>query len=117
MKVNVRGVHVSLTDAIRQHVQRHLVEPIARFYDSEAAEMEIHLRDNNGPKGGLDKECSVTVRMPFSHPLHVTEVSDDLYKSIDLARDRLERATKRLLERAEDKRQNVQPTELPPPEI
>ena len=32
--------------------------------DNEAAELDIAIVDNNGPKGGIDKECSVTLRMP-----------------------------------------------------
>src|SRR5918996_3534391 len=113
MKVNLRGVHLTLTDAIKQHVQTHLVEHIKRFHDSEAAELEIHLRDTNGPKGGQDKECSVTVRFPHGgHPIHVTELSEDIYKSIDLARDRVETSAKRLLERSHDKRHESTPTDL-----
>ncbi len=114
MKVNVRGVHFTLTDAIKRHVAKHLVEPIEHFYDSEAAEIEIHLRDVNGPKGGNDMECSVTVRVPNGASIHVTEVSDDIYKSVDLARDRVERATKRLVERSQDKRYSSKPTDLSP---
>ncbi len=114
MKVNVRGVHLTLTDALKRHVEEHLVGPIERIYDSEAAEIEIHLRDVNGPKGGNDKECSVTVRVPHGASIHVTEVSDDIYKSIDLARDRVANSTKRLVERSQDKRYQEQPTDLPP---
>jgi putative sigma-54 modulation protein len=114
MKVNVRGVHLTLTDALKRHVDKHLIEPLERFFDSEAAEIEIHLRDINGPKGGKDKECSVTVRMPRGASIHVSEVSEDIYKSVDLARDRVERSTKRAVERSQDKRYETHPTELPP---
>lgn len=114
MKVNVRGVHLTLSDAIKQHVQKHLVDPIEHFYDSEAAEIEIHLRDNNGPKGGVDKECSVTVRVPNSQSIHVTEVAEDIYKAIDLARDRVEKSAKRLVGRSQDKRYQTRPVDLSP---
>lgn len=112
MKVNLRGVHLTLTDAIKQHVQTHLVDHIKRFYDSEAADLEIHLRDSNGPKGGRDKECSVTVRFPHGPSIHITEVSEDIYKSIDLARDRVEKGAKRLVERSQDKRHDLTPSDL-----
>src|ERR687887_347769 len=97
MKVNLRGVHLTLTEALKQHAHRHLVAPIQRVYDSEAAELDIHLRDANGPKRGRDKECSVTLRLPNGHhSIHVTEASEDIYKSIDLARDRVVNSAKRL---------------------
>ncbi len=112
MKVNLRGVHLELSEGLKVHVQKHLVDPIQHFYDSEAAEIEIHLRDTNGPKGGQDMECSVTVRVPHSQSIHVTEVSDDIYKSIDLVRDRVERAAKRSLERTQDKRHDPTPADV-----
>ncbi len=114
MKVNLRGVHLELSEALKQHVDSHLVDPISRFFDSEAAELEIHLRDNNGPKGGRDKECSVTMRIPRGQAVHVTEVSEDIYKSIDLARDRLETAVRRQVERSQDRRYDESPTDLTP---
>ncbi len=114
MKVNVRGVHLELSDALKSHVQRHLVDPISRFYDDEAAELEIHLRDINGPKGGNDKECSVTFRIPRGQAMHVTEVSEDIYKSIDLARDRLEKSVRRQVEKNQDRRYEEAPTDLTP---
>ena len=114
MKVNVRGVQLELTEAMKAHVQSHLVDPIEHFYDSEAAEIEIHLRDTNGPKGGNDMECSVSVRVPHGQTIHVTEVSDDIYKSIDLARDRVEKAAKRQIERSQDKRYEETPADLSP---
>ncbi len=99
MKVLVKGVHVKLTKGLKEYVQEHLVEPIEHFYQDEAAEIEVHLCDNNGPKGGEDRECRVTIRMPGSAAIHVTEMSDSLHKSIDLARDRISRVAKREIEK------------------
>jgi putative sigma-54 modulation protein len=99
MKEIVKGVHVDLTRGLKEHIQAHLVQQIATFYDDEAAEIEVHLRDSNGPKGGEDQECSVTFRIPGSAAIHVQEATDDMYKSIDLARDRLERLIKREIQK------------------
>lgn len=99
MKVNLRGVHVTLRPRLRAYVQTHLVRPIRTFFDDPAAEIEIQLVDVNGPKGGVDKECRVTLHLPGSAALHVAEATDHLFKSVDLARDRLENALKRELEK------------------
>jgi ribosomal subunit interface protein len=104
MKVIVRGVHLRVSDNIRAHLDEHLVRPLERILRDEAVELEVHLADVNGPKGGNDKECRATLRLPGSPGLHVTEASEDLYKSIDFARDRLERAVKRELERKREGR-------------
>lgn len=99
MKVLMRGVHLSLSEGLRDYVQRHLVEHIRRYVDDEASELDVSLVDVNGPKGGVDKECRVTVRIPGLAPVHVTEAAETLHQAVDVSRDRLERAIKRLLER------------------
>jgi ribosomal subunit interface protein len=99
MKVLLKGVHLQLTPALKGYVEEHLVERIENFYDDEAAELDVILADNNGPKGGEDKECRVTLFIPGSNPIHVTEASANMYESIDFARDRLEKALKRELEK------------------
>jgi putative sigma-54 modulation protein len=107
MKVLLRGVHLGLSDNLKQYVDTHLVAHIERFADDEASEIDIALKDTNGPKGGLDKECSVTVRMPGLESVHVTEVAETLFQAIDATRDRLENALKRTLERRRDGHSNA----------
>jgi putative sigma-54 modulation protein len=103
MKVLIHGVHIRLTARLKKYVETHLVAPLQRFYDDTAAEIDVHLCDINGPKGGIDKECRVTVRIPRRRSMHVTETSDDLYKAIDFARDRVERAAKREISRRRER--------------
>lgn len=98
MKVLLSGVHLSLSDRLRAHVEKHLVSALERFYDDPAAELDVQLVDSSG-RGGEDKECRITFFAPHSKPIHIVETTDDLFKSIDLARDRLERLVKRELEK------------------
>jgi ribosomal subunit interface protein len=109
MKVLLRGVHLDLTDALKAYVDEHLVSHIERFADDEAAEIDISLVDTNGPKGGVDKECRVTVRLPGLSSVHVTETSDSLFPAIDASRDRLEKTLKRTLEKRREAHTNGLP--------
>lgn len=102
MKVLMRGVHLSLTDGLKAYVQEHLVDHIERLCDDEAAEIDISLVDTNGPKGGVDKECRVTVRLPGFSAIHVTETMETLHQAIDSSRDRLEKTLKRTLGKRRD---------------
>lgn len=102
MQVVMKGVHCQLSDQLKEHTQRHLVEPMERFFDSEAAWMEVHFVDNNGSKGGLDKECRVSLHIPGARTIHVDQASEDFYKALDLLRDRLENAMKREKEKMRD---------------
>jgi putative sigma-54 modulation protein len=102
MKVLMRGVHLELTDSLREYVQGHLVDPISNYLDSEASEIDISLVDINGPKGGVDQECRVTVRIPHFPAVHVTETAETMFAAIDLTRDRLETAVQRMIEKRRD---------------
>ncbi|QRN94579.1 ribosome-associated translation inhibitor RaiA [Archangium violaceum] len=99
MKVLMRGVHLDLTDSLRDYANQHLVDPIARYIDDEATEIEIALVDINGPKGGVDQECRVTVRMPGFSGIHITETAETMFQAIDATRDRLEKTVKRTVEK------------------
>jgi ribosomal subunit interface protein len=99
MKVLMRGVHLSLTDELRNYATGHLVDPIAKYIEDEATEVEIALVDINGPKGGVDQECRVTVRMPGFAGMHVTETAETMFQAIDAARDTLEKMIKRTVEK------------------
>jgi putative sigma-54 modulation protein len=99
MKVLMRGVHLELTESLRDYATRHLVDPIARYIEDEASEIEIALVDINGPKGGVDQECRVTVRMPGFAGMHITETAETMFQAIDATRDRLEKTIKRTVEK------------------
>ncbi|OJH41035.1 ribosome hibernation-promoting factor, HPF/YfiA family [Cystobacter ferrugineus] len=102
MKVLMRGVHLQLTDSLRDYATRHLVDPIEKFIDDEASEVDISLVDINGTKGGVDQECRVTVRMPGFSGIHVTETAETMFQAIDSVRDRLENTIKRTVEKRRD---------------
>ena len=99
MKVLMRGVHLTLTDALRDDATQHLGEPSAKYIDDEATEVDIALVDINGPKGGVDQECRVTVRMPGFAAMHITETAETMFQAIDAARDTLEKMITRTLEK------------------
>jgi ribosomal subunit interface protein len=99
MKVLMRGVHLELTDSLRDYLTQHLVEPLVKYIDDEATEVDIALVDINGPKGGVDQECRVTVRMPGFSGMHVTETAETMFNAIDTARDTLEKVVKRTIEK------------------
>ncbi len=75
------------------------MDPLVKFIDDEATELEIAMVDINGPKGGVDQECRVTVRMPGFAGMHVTETAETMFHAIDAARDTLEKMITRTLEK------------------
>ena len=99
MKVIIQGKHLRLSQGLKSYAHDHVVEPINRFYDNEAAELRVELGDVNGSKGGVDKECHLTLHMPGARTIQIEEATPDPYASMDAASDRLVRAAKKELQR------------------
>jgi ribosomal subunit interface protein len=99
MKLILKGVHYRVGDRMKGYVDEQLRQPLETYLPGPAAELDVILRDNNGIKGGLDKEVSLTVHIPGLASLHLTEISDDMFKAVHLMSDRVERAVRKHLER------------------
>jgi ribosomal subunit interface protein len=98
MKLIVQGKQMRATAALRQYTEEHVVQRLQRFYDSEAAELRVELGRENRNRGE-SRECHMTFRMPGAQAIEIEETLPDLYGAIDVAADRLVRATKKQLER------------------
>ena len=88
-----------LSQGMKNYAEEHVVGPLRRFYDNEAAELRVELGDARGSKGGLDKECHLTLHMPGARTIQIEESTQDPYASLDAAGDRLVRAAKKELGR------------------
>jgi ribosomal subunit interface protein len=104
MQLLVRGVHIQVTDALREYCEIHFRRALERVLGREpAVQVEVHLVDTTGEnKGGIDQEVRVTVHVPGHPALHVTESSDEIHRAIAAASDRVERAAKKYQDRRHD---------------
>ncbi|HTS79717.1 MAG TPA: ribosome-associated translation inhibitor RaiA [Myxococcaceae bacterium] len=103
MQLLVRGVHIQVTDALREYCEIHMRRALDRVLGQEpAVQVEVHLVDTNESKGGMDLEARVTVHVPGHPALQVTERSDEIHRAIAAASDRIERAAKKYLDRKHD---------------
>src|SRR5256885_6325579 len=89
MKVIIQGKQTRLSAGIKNYAQEHVVAQLERFYDNEAAELRVELGDARGSKGGPDKECHLTLRMPGARTIQIEESTQDPYSSLDVAGDPL----------------------------
>lgn len=99
MNFSIRGRHIELTAALLAHVERRLRFALSRF-GQKIRQVAVQLLDLNGPRGGVDKQCRVTVTLSPSGKVMVGATDADLPTAIDRAADRLERSVIRALERA-----------------
>ena len=83
MELTVRGKDLEMTDALHTYVEKHTGK-IQRYFD-KPIKINVLLRISN-----MTKTCEATVFID-GVILRGVEKSDDMYKSIDLVFDKLER--------------------------
>lgn len=99
MKINVRFRNQEPSAELRGHTTRRIHFYLSRFGE-EISSVVLRLSDVNGPKGGLDQQCQVTVRGRKLTSVVIEELRDSTYAAIDLALERAGHAVGRDLERA-----------------
>ena len=88
----VHSQHFNMTPAIKQYALATLQEPLEQIWTKRGAQLDIELRDiRGGDKQGEDKQCRCIFYIPNGPKLVITEVTDDMRKSIHQARKRLMR--------------------------
>ncbi len=105
MKIEVRFRGLESSDALRDHVGRRIHFHLSRF-GNEVTAVLVRIADVNGPKGGLDKQCQVTVRGPRFGSSTIGEMSGDAYSAVDMAVGRIGRSVGRELDRSRSERRS-----------
>ena len=106
MQIQVNAADVDNSDAIELRVEEEVNHALNRFTD-RITRVEVHLRNLNGPKHGIDKRCKMEARIAGLDPLVVEQDADDLYEAIHRAAKKLERAVKHQIERHEEHKQRT----------
>src|SRR6478735_1586943 len=90
MHLYLTARHFELTEAIREHVQQHIVRAVEEHADPhDLNRVEVQL--SVGQRDARYR-CHVLVQLPKHRDLNVSEEGKDLYAAIDLAQKRLVRA-------------------------
>jgi ribosomal subunit interface protein len=89
MNVVFRSPGMDSTDALRAYAERRLRFAIARVLDAASTAI-VRISDLNGPRGGVDKRCRITVR-DAGITAHAEAINGDSFAAVDLACDRIAR--------------------------
>ncbi|MBN2193243.1 MAG: HPF/RaiA family ribosome-associated protein [Polyangiaceae bacterium] len=99
MNVNVRFHGVPRSEHLRIHTTRRVAFGLGR-YSPEVSAVLVRIEDVNGPRGGMDQRCHVSVSGPRVGRLEVEDFGTNPYAVVSAAVERIARATGRRLERA-----------------
>ncbi|NDP60233.1 MAG: HPF/RaiA family ribosome-associated protein [Oxalobacteraceae bacterium] len=84
MNLQMVAQDFSLTPSLQDYLQRRLGAAFARV-SSRVMRIVVHLRDLNGPRGGCDMACQISVTIPGQPAVVIREVQSDMYKAINAA--------------------------------
>jgi len=101
MRLQVNGLNLNLTDNLLDHVDRRFRFALDRM-EARVSSVTVRLADENGPRGGRDKQCRVLVTMTTGETIVLNEKGDDIHRVVDRASEK----TKRLVNKRIDKKRN-----------
>lgn len=99
MDIRLFDGSIKTSESQLEYIQRK-VEAAAVGLRDVACTIDVRLTDLNGPKGGIDKQCSIVVSQPGQQTVSVKEQAKEYYAAIDAAAATLKRRLTRTLERA-----------------
>ena len=106
---SVRGENIEVTDAIREYVEAKVGKVEKYFTDVPEANAHVNLKTYS------DKTAKVEVTIPLPNVvLRAEETSPDMYGSVDLVSDKLERQIRKYKTKV-NRRQRRQTVEAPEP--
>ncbi|WP_211444305.1 HPF/RaiA family ribosome-associated protein [Collimonas humicola] len=89
---------VKLSRRLREYVSNRLSLALDRkHYNIQA--MKVRISDQNGPRGGIDKQCQIQLTLNGLPTVVITEKGSDIAAMVDQAAHRAAQATARLLAR------------------
>ena len=98
MQIEIQARGFKLSAGQRTQVERRLRFALGST-SGRVRSVVMRLADENGPRGGLDKRCTIRANLPGAPPVIIEQQEADLYVAIDRAADRAARAVSRRLER------------------
>jgi ribosome-associated translation inhibitor RaiA len=92
---------IALDDPLRPFIQEKLTAAITRGRLRPTA-ARVGFTDENGPKGGVDIRCALTVEVPRRSTLHANGLAETPRLAFDTALAALEQELTRALQRRRD---------------
>ncbi|MBT0586514.1 HPF/RaiA family ribosome-associated protein [Alteromonas oceanisediminis] len=99
MHIKINSRDFSITPALQQFIEAKIQFALNR-YAQRIRVLEISLKDINGPRGGIDKQCTIKMKINQFKTLVVEDTSADAYESVVACTQRAKRRMERHYTRA-----------------
>ena len=101
MKIEIRSQHIELNQDLTDRIRSRVRFALSRF-GGEISRVQVRFADANGPKGGQDNQCLLSVKLTSSGKIVANGTGVDLLSALHYCVERAERAIIRELERRRD---------------
>ena len=101
MNVQIRFRGLDTSEDLLEHANRKVHQQLSRF-GRDVTSVVLRISDENGPRGGRDKRCQLSVTGPRIGSLHLSELHDDVRAGLDLALGRVGHTIGRSIARARE---------------
>lgn len=91
MNVRVVDREMPASNALVMHIERKVRGAVKRF-DARLSDVEVRVRDENGPRGGVDKICVIHASLLHGGRVVVSERGPDFFLAANQASHKLKRA-------------------------
>ncbi|TWU08206.1 HPF/RaiA family ribosome-associated protein [Stieleria varia] len=99
MSISITDRGGLLSNQLRQLAERRLLFALSRF-DSRIVGIDLVVTDENGPRGGIDKACRLSVYLRHANDVVISDKDADIAVCITRAAERAGRAVSRTIERS-----------------
>ena len=99
MNITTRAQDFELTPAIDRFVRDHLHAALRRI-DEDIIAIDVFMKDANGPRGGVDKQVLIRLRLRNRQLLALVTTHKDMYAAIIKGIKRSKRAVRRQLRKS-----------------
>ena len=107
MKLVIQGKNIEITDAIREYVHQKIEKAVSHFQNM-TTEVDVHLSVARNPRINSKQTAEVTIYANGT-VIRAQEGSEDLYASIDLVADKIQRQLRKYKEKLLHKKTHDQP--------
>ena len=101
MHIEIHGLPVALSQTIQAHIEQTLQFSLNRF-EQHINKIYISLSDVNGPRAGLDKQCTLQVFFANTSDIVIKDTQATLSLATDRAIQRAGRSVARKVDQQQD---------------
>ena len=109
MQLSIRKSNLQWSDALAHYAERRVHNGLDRVRE-RVRRVFVRFVDVNGPRGGDDKHCAVSVRLASGEEILVSARDACPYRAVDGAVNRLKRSVTERTKRNRRRRRRTQPS-------